>query len=787
MKKLYCLSAFLLLLSFYSFGQKPTQSIHGTVIDKESQSPLPGVTVIVINTDSLIGTTTDANGRYSLHHVPIGRTNVQFSFMGYKPFVLNNVVLDAGKEGIANASLEESIDTLKEIVIKAGRDKNTSLNEMATVSSRQFSPDDAGRYAGSLSDPSRMATNFAGVGVTDDTRNDIVIRGNSPLGLLWKLDGVDIPNPNHFGTLGSTGGPVSILNNNVLDNSDFMTGAFPAEYGNALAGVFDLKMRSGNNEQSEFAGQIGFNGFELEAEGPFSKNSAASYLVDVRYSTLVLFNLLGINFGYAAIPQYSDISFKLNFPTAKMGCFSVFGIGGPSWIDLLAKDLSKDNYSLSPFNEDTYFASNMAAAGVSNKYFFNEKTSQTISFAVTGIQNTVKIDTNYSSGAQKITYGQNSLDLTYILSYTLNTKINAKNTVRFGTSIDFLHSNYADSGILSNGEYRYNTKFDGTNPLLQTYTEWQHKFTENVVMNAGLHYQEFFLNNSTALEPRIGFKWHFSEKQSVGIAAGMHSELQPMYVYYYSNQLNNSTYQLTNKDLGFTHSDHLVLSYDNSFAPSWRMKIESYYQYLYDVPIQQYPSTYSALNLGASYYDNPVDSLVNKGTGKNYGVELTLEKFFNKDYYILFTGSLYNSTYVASDGIERNTAFNGNFTLNLLGGADINLDKAKKHLITISLKINYAGGKRYIPVNLPESQAEGTEVFDNSQTFTQKYPDYSRVDLKVGFKLNGKKITQEWDFEAQNIFGTKNIFQQIYNPETNTIETDYQLGFFPLGSYRITF
>jgi hypothetical protein len=657
---------------------------------------------------------------------------------------------------------------------------------MSTVSARQFAPDDASRYAGSLGDPSRMATNFAGVGVSDDTRNDVVIRGNSPLGLLWRMDGVDIPNPNHFGTLGSTGGPISILNNNLLDNSDFMTGAFPAEYGNALAGVFDLKMRTGNTDHSEFAGQVGFNGFELQAEGPFSSNSSASYIVDVRYSTLVLFNLLGINFGYAAVPQYSDITFKLNFPTQKFGCFSVFGLGGPSYIDILAKDLSKDNYSLSPFNEDTYFASNMGAIGASNKYFFNEKTSQTISISASGIQNIVKIDTN-SGGGQKVTYGQHSTDMVYALSYTLNSKLNAKNTLRFGSSLEFYNSNDADSGLLGNGNYEYLTKFNGTSPLLQAYGEWQHKFSDNFVMNSGLHYQEFFLNNSNAIEPRLGFRWHFTEKQSVGIAGGMHSELLPMYVYYFQTELSNGSYISTNKDLGFSKSDHIVLSYDNSFAPSWRVKVETYYQYLYNIPVQQYASTYSTLNLGASYYDTPVDSLVNKGTGRNYGAEITIEKFFNKDYYLLITGSLYEAKYTASDGVERSTAFNGNYTLNVLGGADIYLDKAKKHVITISIKGNYAGGERYIPVDLAASQLAHAAVFDYSEAYANRYPDYSRVDIKLGFKLNGKKITQEWAFEAQNVFARKNIFQQIYNPETNNIETDYQLGFFPLGSYRITF
>ncbi len=375
-----------------------------------------------------------------------------------------------------------------------------------------------------------------------------------------------------------------------------------------------------------------------------------------------------------------------------------------------------------------------------------------------------------------------------MLSYTLNSKLNAKNTVRAGASSNLLHSNYADSDLQGNGTYQYNTRYNNGNVLLQAHTEWQHKFTDNFVMNAGLHGQDFLLNQySYALEPRLGFRWHFTEKQSVGIAAGMHSQLQPMSVYYYATELPNGSYVNTNQNLGFSRSDHLVLSYDNAFAPNWRVKVETYYQYLYDIPIQRYPSTYSALNIGADYYDPQVDSLVNKGTGRNYGLELTIEKFFNKDYYLLVTSSLYEALYTASDGIERHTAFDGNYTFNALAGADINLDKAKKHVIILSVKANYAGGKRYLPVNLPESQMYGYEVFDYTQAYANRYPDYSRVDVKVSFKLNGKKITQEWYFEAQNILNRKNIFQQIYNPETNNLETDYQLGFFPIGGYRITF
>ncbi|HXP48532.1 MAG TPA: TonB-dependent receptor, partial [Bacteroidia bacterium] len=449
---------FLLISSLTLFAQNVTQKIHGIVTDAQSQSPLPGVVVRVLNSDSLIGTATDADGKYVLSGVHIGHVTLGFSFMGYKPVILNNIVLDMGKEGSVNVSMEEYVDTLKEVIVHSGKNKQNPLNEMSTVSARQFSPDDASRYAGALSDPSRMATNFAGVGVANDSRNDIVIRGNSPLGLLWKLDGVNIPNPNHFGTLGSTGGPVSILNNNMLDQSDFMTGAFPAEYGNAIAGVFDLKMRNGNTERSEFAGELGFNGLEIQAEGPFGAGSKASYNIDYRYSTLAVFKLLGINYGFAAVPQYQDLSFTVNIPLGiKYGTISIFGLGGPSYIALLASDQSKSNLSTAPLNEDTYFNSNMGVVGISHKLFFNEKTSQTFSFAVSGLQNITKIDTN-DNGNVKTTFGESDVDIISSLSYTLNTKLNARNTIKAGVSADIYFSNYADS-VLRDSVFTYGEKF----------------------------------------------------------------------------------------------------------------------------------------------------------------------------------------------------------------------------------------------------------------------------------------------------------------------------------------
>jgi hypothetical protein len=309
---------FLFLAPFTGVAQT-TQSIRGKVIDKQSKFPIPGVSVVIVTLNPQKGSVTDDKGEFKLTEVPIGRHDLKVTLFGYTEQLISNILLTSGKEVYLNIELQEQILELEEVKIETEKSKGETNNENSVVSSRTFSIEETSRYAGSRNDPARRAMNFAGVTGASDSRNDIIIRGNSPLGLLWRFEGMDIPNPNHFGTFGTTGGPISMLNNNVLSNSDFITGAWPSQYGNALAGVFDLQMRKGNNQKREYMVQMGFNGLELGAEGPISKKNSSSYLANYRYSTLGIFKALGISFGTSALPQYQDLNFKVNIPTEKAG------------------------------------------------------------------------------------------------------------------------------------------------------------------------------------------------------------------------------------------------------------------------------------------------------------------------------------------------------------------------------------------------------------------------------------------------------------------------------------
>lgn len=770
------------------FAQTPTQTIRGQVMDNQTKATLPGVVVILQDTGAAVkSTSTDENGNFRMENVPIGRHTLLFRYIGYKERAMT-VILTSGKEIVLNVELEESVFTTAEVVITDENGKNKPINEMTSVSARSFTIEETSRYAGSIGDPSRMAANYAGISGANDSRNDVVIRGNSPMGLLWKLNGIDIPNPNHFGSFGSTGGPVSILNNNVLANSDFLTSAFPAEYGNAVAGVFDLRTRNGNNEKFEFMGQVGFNGFEFGAEGPISKKRGSSFLINYRYSTLELFSKMGVEFGTGvAVPHYQDLSFRMNFPTEKWGDFTLWGIGGISYIELLDSktDTTKlDLYTLGGF--DTYYGTRMGVAGFSHTISLNSKSYSRFNLGVTGAQNYVQVDSiGWSDMSFWPNYGSEFHKITFNANYMLNVKFNSKNTLKSGVQAEQFYVTLIDSTSMSPTTFRKIRDVKDNSYLLQAYSQWQHKFTDLLTLNVGIHGQYLALSNSFAIEPRAGFKWQLNEFHWLSVGTGVHSQIQPIFIYYNQTMNADGSYSLTNTDVGFSKAFHNVIAWDWNFGKNMRLKAEVYYQYLYNIPGLERSSLYSSLNDGADFDSPGIDSLVNNGTGQNFGFELTVEKFYSKGYYFLWTTSLYQSRFTPSDGIERQSAFSGNYVMNLLGGKEFHF--GTKHTVSLDIKGNAAGGKRYIPIDPTASVAAGQVQYDYSRAYEQRYAGYFRIDFKIGYIFNSKRITQQWAVEFLNMTNNKNIFMEQWDQTTGTTKMTYQTGLLVIPSYKITF
>ncbi len=793
MKSFFNISICFLLIAFTPFlanaqSEKLVQDIRGVIVDKQTQIPLPGANVALLDISPTIGAISNEDGEFRLSDVPLGRQTIQVSFIGYNSAVIRNLVINSAKETVLYIELEEKVYETGEIIIRANQQKGSALNQMASVSARSFTVEEASRYAGSREDVARMAMNYAGVSGANDQRNDIIIRGNTPSGILWQLDDVEIPNPNHFAATGTTGGPVGMLNNNTLRSSDFYTGAFPAEFTDVFSGVFDLNMREGNNEQYEFLGQVGFNGFELGAEGPISKSDKSSFLVNYRYSTLDLFNKLGIDFGTTGIPRYQDISFKVNFPMKK-GKLSWFGLAGKSSISMLdSEENSSDLYAYDGMNLEN--GSKSLVTGLNYSLSHNDDAYSKFIFSYVYQNNSTDIDTLSEQSIPSPYYQEDNAEDRLSFKYIYNKKFNRRLSSQSGLTIDRLGFNLSTRMIDDGWKELLNQKkslADGTT-LYRAYTQFVYRFSDRFEVKPGLSASYLGLNESFALEPRFGMTWKSGNNSSLNMGYGMHSKVQSMATYNLESWYDNGSTSMTNINLDFTKAHHWVLGYDAMLGDEFRIKAETYYQYLYDIPVEQEPSYFSMVNTGADWGLNTVDSLINAGKGWNYGLELTLEKFYSNNYYFLITTSLFDSKYTGSDNIKRNTAFNNNFVINALLGKEVKLNE--KSTLVFDLKVTWAGGKRDTPINLEASEnsmdAFPTTYYED-QAYSIQLPNYLKTDVKIGFRKDGKKISQVWEFYIENVTNHDNILYRTYSRSKNKIEDIYQLGFFPLMNYKIYF
>jgi len=794
MKKYFLIIA-LFLIHALSFAQ--TGIIRGTLTDKQSEKPLVKATVELIG-ESDIADTTDVAGTFLLSNVPLGRQSVRVSFLGYESITVPDIEVTSGKDVIIAIALTERFNTLQEVVISGGNNKAKTVNKMAAVSARQFSTEEVNRYAGGRSDVARLASNFAGVSTADDSRNDIVIRGNSPSGLLWRLEGIPIPSPNHFSTLGTTGSPVSALNPNLLANSDFITSAFPAEYGNAIGGVFDLGLRKGNSNDYEYTvGVAAFPGLEAMAEGPLGKK-VGSFLAAGRYGII---GPLGFA-GSTAQPNYSDFSFNVDFGKGKLGNVSVFGILGTSNIDLIGKDVELDGDDLfATRDEDQFVTSGFSAFGA--KHTIDVGSSSVLKTVVgySSSKNGITEDRYYNLETpqeNKIRFakGENTENrLTF--STLLNSKISNKLTFRTGVLLEFFslktnlwdRDRQADNDGDGYPDYVNLLNTNGNYSILQSYAMAQYRLSEKLTLNAGIHGQYFSLNEQAVAEPRAALTYAINNANSFSIGYGLHHQNVAAPLLFLNENRNGNLIQ-TNKDLDLVRSQHYVLGYDTRFADKWRAKVEVYYQAIDKAAVESTPTSYSSLTEGADFgFSIDKTSLVSKGKGFNQGIEFTLEKFFSKGYNVLFNSSIFDSKYKGSDNIERDSPFNNGYVINALGGKEFKIGKAQKNVFSINGKITTAGGRHYTPVDLSASIAEGYEIRNDLKAYSEQYDSYFRLDIKFAIKLNSstKKSSHSFYVDFQNITNNNNVFTKSYNRVTQQVNQIDQIGFQPDFGYKYQF
>ncbi|MEM6319444.1 MAG: TonB-dependent receptor [Bacteroidota bacterium] len=784
----------MLLLGYLSFlpvslMSQPTTTLIGKVLDDATNYPLIGANIVVENNTNLAAVS-DANGDFRIANIPVGRINIQVSYIGYETVTMENVWAMAGKTLQMEIPLAESLTNLTEIVVRSSDKSSVSVNELVTNSVNQLQVEEVVQYAGTLGDVARMAQNYAGVSGATDDRNDVIVRGNAPFTVLWRVEGVDIPSPNHWATLGTTGGPISLLNTNNLRTSDFLTGAFPSEYGNAVGAVFDLKLRNGNPCQYEFLGQIGFNGFEVGAEGPIKgigKN--ASFVANYRYSTLGLVNKLGLDFGTGfAVPQYQDLNFKINIPTAKKGTFSLWGLSGKSDIFFEAEPDAQNFYSSG--DENLRSGTNSTIIGLNHLYFFNEQLSSSVALLGSYTNNQTDIaEFQAATNGERLffpTFISTNQQQKYSLNWTLNYKVNAKHRLKVGVVHEQYVVDVRDSIFTDDNNWFAELDYQGNTSLSRLFAHWNVKLSEQLTMDLGWNTQYFGLNQSFSFEPRWGMKYQLTPTTQFNLAYGYHSQMQPLPIYFSKDYEATPAENSANGQLDFMKSHHFVLGYQQQFGKGYLLKLEAYYQLLNGVASDPTDRDFSILNFGADFgFPNRV-GLRNIGTGNNYGLELTLKKQLDRGFYFLLTGSLFESTYDGAQNQIRNTYYNGNYVTNCLVGKEFSL--GRHLLLQLNGRFTYAGSRRFTPIDLERSIAEGEEVRFDDQPFSASLAPYLRPDLKIGLVYNTpKQNTHSFSIDFQNFIGRENELFKEYDEAEQRILTTIQRGFFPDVRYQVLF
>lgn len=772
-------SAILCLLSCSAFCQEFTQVLRGMVRDAETQAPISFASISITSLESPIGTISDTSGAFRLKGVPVGRHDLRVSFVGYESQVIPELMVTSGKEIVLEIGLKEKATQMEEVVIKAYTKKDKPINSMALVSARTFSVEEARRYAGGFDDPARLAGSFAGVATAYLDDNSIIIRGNAPKGLLWRLEGIEIANPNHFaGMTTFGGGGVSALSSLMLANSDFFTGAFPAEYGNALSGVFDIKLRTGNNENLEHAVQVGALGIDISSEGPFSKKSRASYLFNYRYSTFGLIKPIlpeGTN-----VPIYQDLCLKINVPTKSAGVFSLWALGADNKITFEAEtDTSKWTYAEDP--EFGNASQRMGAVGLNHRVILGPKTYLTSSYALTADKTLFDEGVLDSSLDEYPTAHIDLVNHKHSITSTLNHKFSSRHTNRTGFAVNSLHSNTLLQHAPVPGDPLLTTARVNTATMLyRFFTQSKFSLGEKFKLNAGVHSQYFALNKEFLLEPRMGITFQASNRHALSLAYGKHSRLEPLSIYFARGE-NGDT---PNTNLGLSKAHHFVLAYDLSLNEHHRLKIEPYLQLLYDVPVIN-DSSYSTINMEADWFFT--EKLTNSGTGSNLGIDVTLERFLHGGFYYLVTASLFKSSYKGGDGVERNTRFNSSYVCNVLFGKEWVLGAAKNRVLGVNGRLNVLGGQRIIPVDEELTYRYGEIIYDYARAFEAQKPLVYHLNASINYRVNKKKHSSIWSLQVMNLLGSEEHYGYRYNHRSDAIEEDAVAVVVPSISYKIEF
>ncbi|MGR3812293.1 TonB-dependent receptor [Jiulongibacter sp. NS-SX5] len=748
------------VLPFIALAQR-TSTVRGTVKESVSQSPIEKINVQVVNSN--LTAVTDAEGQFIITDVPVGRLELKITGVGYTDQLIKELLLASNKELVIDVNLQTAISDLDEVMVTAASPNLSG----AKTSIQTITVEQVMRFPATFFDPARLAFSFPGVANTNDQANNMSIRGNNPRGLQWRLEGLEIVNPNHLANAGTfsdqatvNGGGTNMLSAQMLGNMNFLTGAFPAEYGNALSGVMDMRLRKGNNKEFEHTAQVGLIGVDLASEGPLNRKKGSSYLINYRYSFTGLLALGGMTFGGEDI-RFQDLAVNLSFPNKKLGDFTVFGMGGKNSNEFAFDD----EEGLGPQQEKDLYAINyyskMGAAGVTHEKTLNPSLLWKNNLVYSGLRN------ERNQTADPI-YGDvlpSQFDLTKTSKFSFSTIFNrrfATSRLKSGAYV----TRTADSLNIFNGLSA--GEFDSW--LIQPFIQYSGQINSSLSYDLGFHQMNYLLTKTSTFEPRAALSLALGSSASVTASYGRHSQLLDNWLY------------ASNSDLKPTLSDHYVLNFSQRLGEKSNITVEAYYLSITNDLASQTDQFLTGMNLTG--YVDPTN-LVNGAKGNNYGLELNYSRYLDNGFFMLANATLYKSTSINAEGVEFASRYDGNYIGNLTLGKEWSLSKDR--VFGSNIRLVYLGGFNNYEIDESASAAQSRTVFDYTAPLTDELPDYFRTDLRIYLKRSKNKLNRMWSIDIQNLTNQENVAFSYYDAFQNQLLTKYQLGMIPMLNYRWEF
>ncbi|MFZ9760353.1 MAG: TonB-dependent receptor [Candidatus Kapaibacteriota bacterium] len=716
-----------------------TGVLSGTILNGSTQSPIGGATIIVNGTK--IGTRSNAQGKFTLRSIPVGIISIKVSAIGFESRTLSDIAISSGKPSTITALLSESVVRLEETEVEASYFQRSP----ETITSTQLlNSEDVRRAPGVQEDVIRAVALLPGVNVTSAGRNDLIVRGGAPFENLFVVDNIEVPNINHFGSQGSTGGPLSLINIDFVREVSFSAGGFSSRFGDRVSSLTNISLREGNEER--FGGEVNFSatGFGIIAEGPISDKG--SYFVSARRSYLdLLFKALGFSF----IPDYWDFQTKISYRLDENNSLSFLTIGALDKVTFNNDD-EEDRYSNSRINspsQDQYFSGLtwkhlITGSGMNGYALFT--LGRTYS-AFNTAQRDSTLATLFNNSSKE---GENSLRTDLFLQLSPGTEIIVGNIVKYASLLDY--------DLFLDPRFRRNLEGKPTGLSVDSsFTAFRNATHATLVLNSdawkatiGMRLDYFdFLVETTYLSPRMTLSYALNPVSTINLSIGRYYQ-SPSFIWLMGDPSNQ-------QQLKAIRADQIVLGYELQLAADLKFQIEGYYKWYGNYAARAFRPQAVLAPAGFDDVQNDIpfglEPLISSSKGFARGIEAFIQKKMGEiPLYGLMSVTINESRFSGLDGIERAGAFDARVIFNIAAGYRFNENWE------ISAKFRYSTGAPSTPfIEDPNSPQYGQLNFAEYNA-GERLPDFHAMDFRLDRRWNFEGFLLITYIDIQNLYNRKN-------------------------------